>query len=152
VKRIFILLTLIAGAAVATGTVASAGSPAHAARVAKVELRQTALGKILVNGRGFTLYVFTRDRRNRDACVKISMCTSFWPVLKTSGRPIAGRGVKASLLSTIRLPDGIRQVTYVSRPLYRYSGDASPGQTSYVGLSQFGGHWYAINAAGRVVR
>ena len=70
----------------------------------------------------------------------------------SGGKPVAGPGVRASLLSTIRLPGGTRQVTYAGHALYLYSGDTGPGQTSYVGETAFGGRWYAIDASGRTVK
>jgi predicted lipoprotein with Yx(FWY)xxD motif len=60
--------------------------------------------------------------------------------------------VKASSLSTIKLPGGASQVTYAGHPLYLYSGDSGPGETDYVGVSAFGGDWDAINAAGHAVK
>jgi predicted lipoprotein with Yx(FWY)xxD motif len=47
---------------------------------------------------------------------------------------------------------GGKQVTYAGHPLYTYSGDSGPGQTSYVGAKSFGGTWYAINASGGTVK
>ncbi len=117
----------------------------------KVQLRHTKLGTILVNARGFTLYSFALDSRNRDRCVAIAGCTTVWPVLKTAGRPIAGSGAMRTLLGTIRVRGGV-QVTYAGRPLYTYIGDSGPGETSYVGFRQSGGAWYAINARGKVVK
>ena len=142
--------SLLIGLAVAGGTSAVV-APALAAGGTKVRIRHTSLGPILVNGRGFTLYVFTRDRRNRDKCHGISGCPAIWPLLTTNGRPMAGKGVKRSLLGTIKV-GGSRQVTYAGHPLYRYSGDFGPGSTSYVGFHEFGGTWYAINAKGKVVK
>jgi predicted lipoprotein with Yx(FWY)xxD motif len=125
---------------------------AHAARAASVELHNTSLGKILVDAQGFTLYEFTRDSRNKDTCVKVSGCSTVWPPLTTHGNPTAGAGVKASLLSTIKLPGGTRQVTYAGHPLYGYAEATERAETSYVGVSHFGGKWEAVNAAGSAVR
>ena len=134
-------------------TAAQGGVPtAQVARVAKVQLHKTSKGKILVNASGFTLYEFTKDGHNRDACAKISGCPGIWPALTTSGKPKAGSGVSASKLSTITLSGGAKQVTYAGHPLYTYSGDSGPGDTSYVGAMQFGGSWHAINAAGHAVK
>lgn len=140
---------MIIGLSVAVALLAAAVAEAAGS---KVQVRHTSLGSVLANGRGFTLYTFTRDGRGRDRCVSVSGCTGVWPVLKTSGSPIAGNGVRRSLLGTIKLAGGTRQVTYAGHPLYTYVGDSGPGQTSYVGFHQFGGTWYAINAAGRIVR
>ncbi len=126
-------------------------APAIAAAATKVQLRHTGVGTILANGRGFTLYVFTRDARNRDRCAGLSGCASVWPFLTTNGQTIAGKGVNARLLGSIRVGRS-RQVTYAGHPLYTYVGDAGPGSTGYVGFTQFGGTWDALNAAGNVVK
>ena len=144
-KRISILFTCIALLAAASATLA-AGSPA------RLKLGRTGLGKIVQNGRGFTIYMFTRDRRNKDNCVKVAGCTGVWPAVTTSGRPVIGPGLKRRLIGTITLPSGAKQVTYAGHPLYRYIGDSGPGDTSYVGFSQFGGSWFALNGAGRAVK
>jgi predicted lipoprotein with Yx(FWY)xxD motif len=145
VKRISILLTCIAALAVTAGAAA-------AGHRAKLELGSTRLGKIVENGRGFTVYMFTRDRRNKDNCEKVTGCAGVWPPVTTSRKALAGPGIKRSLIGTITLSPGVKQVTYAGHPLYTYSGDGGPGSTYYVGFSQFGGTWYALNAKGRAVK
>jgi predicted lipoprotein with Yx(FWY)xxD motif len=140
------LCLAVLAAATTTGVAAGAG------RAAKVVVRHTALGNILANGRGLTVYVFSRDSRNHDRCVSAGGCSGTWPPLTTSARPRHGPGIKGGLLGTIKLPGGAQQVTYAGHPLYTYIADGGPGQTFYVGVSQFGGTWYAVNAAGRVVK
>ena len=144
------LARLTAASAIAV-SIGVAGA-AEATSATKVQLRHTSVGTILVNNRGFTLYAFTRDSRNHDSCVTISGCMSVWPALRTSGNTVAGKGVKASLLGSIKLSNGVRQVTYAGHPLYTYSGDSSPGSTGYVGFSAFGGTWKAVTAAGKLVK
>lgn len=154
-RRTYILLAGVLASVASISTVAGAqvGVPsARASRAAKIGLRHTSLGNVLVNASGFTLYRFTSDARNKNACVKISQCPSTWPALSTSGKPVAGPGVKASLLSTITLPGGIKQVTYAGHPLYRYAAAEERAETTYVGAMQFGGTWYAVNAAGNTVK
>jgi predicted lipoprotein with Yx(FWY)xxD motif len=107
---------------------------------------------ILVNSRGFTIYAFTRDGRNSDNCARVSGCLSVWPPVTSSGTAIAGRGVNPRLIGAITLRNGIKQVTYAGRPLYTYVADSGPGQTFYVNVSQFGGRWPAVNAAGNEVK
>ncbi|HEY7953627.1 MAG TPA: hypothetical protein VID70_11660 [Solirubrobacteraceae bacterium] len=156
---VFLLGTLLSAASVAAvadvSALASAqsGRPsAQASRTTKVNLRRTNLGSILVNSSGHTLYEFTKDRSRSNSCVKISGCSEIWPALTSKGKPVAGSGVKASLLSTITLPGGSKQVTYAGHALYLYSADSGPGETSYVGEKAFGGTWYALNAAGHTVK
>lgn len=146
-RRILILMAAIAAILGVAAALASAS-----ARRATLELRRTGVGTILVNDRGFTLYAFTRDARNRDACAKIQGCPRAWPAITTGGRPIAGRGVHSGLIGTITLKGGAQQVTYAGHPLYTYVGDSGPGQTFYVNFFQFGGFWPAVNAGGSGVR
>jgi predicted lipoprotein with Yx(FWY)xxD motif len=150
-KRTYVFLTIALASAASAATVASAQSnhpAAHASRAATVQLRHTSLGSILVSSQGRTLYEFTRDHADKNSCAAISGCSEAWPSLKTNGRPTAGPGIKASLLSTT----SGNQVTYAGHPLYIYSGDNGPGDTSYVGAKSFGGTWYAINASGHTVK
>jgi predicted lipoprotein with Yx(FWY)xxD motif len=143
-----ILLTLISASALAGAHGAS--SPARPALFHTVELRKTGLGEVLVNSSGSILYEFSKDPAKKDTCVKISGCSEIWPALPVQGKPSAGAGVKASLLSTISLSGGKKQVTYAGHPLYIYS--AAPRSTSYAGEKQFGGTWFAVNAKGRPVK
>lgn len=146
-KRILTVMFATALALSLTASLASAG-----ATPAKLQLRKTSVGTILVNAKGFTLYAFTRDGRNEDNCVKISGCLGAWPVVSTTGKAIAGPGVRASLIGTITLKGGSRQVTYAGHPLYTYVGDSGPGSTFYVNFLQFRGRWPAVNAAGGEVK
>jgi predicted lipoprotein with Yx(FWY)xxD motif len=146
-KRIATVISTLVLVMMLSSALASASG-----RQAKLQLRNTKVGTILVNGRGFTLYAFTKDRRNVDACVKIRGCLGAWPALTTVVKPIAGTGVKASLIGTINVKGVGRQVTYNGFPLYTYVGDSRPGQTFYVNFFQFGGRWPAVNAAGKVVK
>jgi predicted lipoprotein with Yx(FWY)xxD motif len=153
-KRAFIILA--GAAAVAAGAFAAgaqgAAPTAHASRVAKIELRHTRIGTILTTSSGFTLYEFTRDHGKTNSCVKITNCSGSWPALQTTGSPIAGPGVRSSMLSQTSLPGAKKQVTYAGHPLYLYDGDTGPAETDYVAERAFGGNWYAINASGSSVK
>jgi predicted lipoprotein with Yx(FWY)xxD motif len=151
-----VLLACASGAAVASAndrpsSAQGAGATAHAAAASEVVLRHTRLGSILTTSSGFTLYEFTRDHGPSNSCVKIRECPQAWPALETVGHPTAGPGVRSSLLSSIRIAGGASQVTYAGHPLYRYSAD-SRGATDYVGVSAFGGNWYALSASGQAVK
>jgi predicted lipoprotein with Yx(FWY)xxD motif len=156
-KRINLLpasVLLVALAATASSVaLAHGGTPsARASLLHTVELRKTKLGKILVASSGYTLYAFSKDSRGKDACAKIKGCLQAWPAKEAQGKPSGGPGVRASLLSTVKLSTGETQVAYAGHPLYIYAGDSGPGQTSYVGVKQFGGTWSAVNAAGGLVK
>jgi predicted lipoprotein with Yx(FWY)xxD motif len=105
-----------------------------------------ALGKILVDSSGRTLYLFTKDSGTKSAC--IGMCATAWPPLLANGTPKAGKGVKASLIEVTSRSGGPSQVTYNGHPLYTFIKDTSPGDTNGEGLSAFGGRWFAVSPAG----
>jgi len=114
-----------------------------------VALASTQLGKVLVDGKGRTLYLFEADKGAMSKCS--GACAAAWPPLTSSGKPTAGTGVVASKLGTAKRPDGTTGVTYAGHPLYTYAGDTAPGQTAGEGLTDYGAEWYALSAAGKTV-
>ena len=154
------LAATLAGAIAVAATIVSLLAPAgaaatpgaHAARAQKIQLRHTSLGSVLVDSSGFTLYRFSKDSGKQNTCLKTSECSTTWPALESSGQPSVGPGLKASLISTIALPGGKRQVTYAGHPLYRYAAASERGETNYAGVRQFGGTWYAVSASGSTVK
>jgi predicted lipoprotein with Yx(FWY)xxD motif len=116
-----------------------------------ISTASTSLGRVLVNSRGHTLYLFAKDRNSKSACS--GMCAKFWPPVIATGTPRVAGGAKASLIGTIKRADGKRQVTYNHHPLYAFVKDTAKGQTHGEGLSAFGAKWYPVSVAGaRVVR
>lgn len=111
-----------------------------------VSTATTGLGRILVDSRGRTLYLFERDGRGRSACT--GACAAYWPPLLIRARPTAGQHAKQSLLGVIHRSDGTRQVTYAGHPLYRFVQDTRRGETTGQGLDQFGAEWYVLAPAG----
>jgi predicted lipoprotein with Yx(FWY)xxD motif len=113
---------------------------------ATVSVRQSTLGRILVDARGHTLYLFEKDTRGRSSCS--GACAAGWPPLIVSGKPRAGAGASAARLGRTKRADGRWQVTYNHHPLYTFVGDTMQGQTNGEGLSAYGAEWYALSAAG----
>ena len=150
-KRTITLVTAAALSAAILVAVALAGSAAASgtSKGALVALRKTALGSVLVDARGRTLYLFEKDSRGRSACD--GGCAAFWPPLLSSAKPRAGKGVRASLLGLTRRTNGKRQVTYAGHPLYLFVYDTKPGQTTGQGRTDYGGTWEAVTTNGRGV-
>lgn len=114
-------------------------------------VRSSSYGAILFDGRGRALYAFTRDRRGgRSRCY--GACARAWPVYFASGRLIAGKRVRRSLIGTVRRRDGRRQITYNGRPLYYYVGDTRPGQVTCQNVAEYGGTWLVMRPTGALVR
>jgi predicted lipoprotein with Yx(FWY)xxD motif len=111
-----------------------------------VGVMHTKLGRILVDARGHSLYVFAKDKNGKSSCN--GACLAYWPPLIGSGKAIAKPGVKASLLGRTKRKDGRWQVTYKRHPLYTFVGDTKKGQTSGEGLDDFGGEWDVVSPTG----
>ncbi len=160
-------ITLLAGAALvpltaltlaACGSGGSATAASHApepaaARATRhaptVRVAKTRLGKILVNSRGRTLYLFKKDSGTKSAC--FGPCATAWPPLRASRKPTVGPGAKASLVGTTKRSDGKPQVTYNGHPLYTFIMDTKSGDTAGEGLTAFGGRWFVVSPAGKQV-
>lgn len=145
VTTVFLTATL----SLAVGLGGALGATQSAALSATLATAKSSLGRILVDAQGRTLYLFEKDRRGRSACS--GTCASYWPPLLTRGKPVAGSGIKRSLLGVTRRGDGTSQVTYAGHPLYRFVQDTKPGQTTGQDLHDFGAGWYAVSPAGKKI-
>ena len=104
------------------------------------------LGKILVDGKGMTLYAFANDGPDKSNCS--GDCLKKWPPLLTLGSPMAGAGVDASLIGIATLSDGSKIVTYNKMPLYYWVNDTKPGDTNGEGI---GSVWFVVSPDGKPV-
>ena len=129
---------------------ASAPASAAAAKRAVVSVRPSRYGRILTDGRGFTLYLFTKETRAASRCY--GPCATAWPPLTTGAFPRAGSGARRRLLGTTRRADGTRQVTYRGHPLYYYVGEKRPLQVLCQDVFEFGGRWLVVSPRGRGIR
>ena len=93
-----------------------------------VKVAGSKLGRILVDDKGRTLYLFEADKNGKSACS--GACAATWPPYKV----------------------GAKQVVYHGHPLYYYVGDGkTQGSTKGEGLNTYGGKWYAVDANGKAV-
>lgn len=142
----------------ATDTQAAAETPTVSVPVtgaATVNVSESAdFGSILVDGNGFSLYLFMQDTQNSgtSTCTDADGCTIEWPPLLTDGDPVAGEGVDAALLGTITRDDGSTQVTYNGWPLYLFEEDTAAGDTNGQGLDEFGGLWFLVSPTGEAIQ
>jgi predicted lipoprotein with Yx(FWY)xxD motif len=138
-----LLVLLAALIAVGGATAASSAVTLHAVTNAALRAR------IVVDSGGFTLYHLTSEKKGSIGCS--GSCRKTWPPLLVVGaeKPLAGAGLSASKLGTIKRRDGGVQLTYNGYALYLYSGDKKAGQTHGQGVERL---WYAMTPAGVVTR
>src|SRR6266511_1644051 len=118
----------------------ASGSPAT------IGVADGGLGKILVDSKGRTLYLFQKNSGTKSTCFGKRAVN--WPPLRVSGRPTEGSGADPALVGTTSRPGGKQQVTYNGHPLYLFEGDKNAGDTNGEGVNAFGGSWFALSPAG----
>lgn len=116
----------------------------------EIEVMNSRYGRMLFDGRGRAIYLFTREGGTKSRCY--GDCAAAWPPVYTSGRPRAGKGVRAGLLGTTTRRGGRRQVTYNGHPLYYYVSDVRSGQVTCQDVVEFGGTWLVVDPAGNAIR
>jgi predicted lipoprotein with Yx(FWY)xxD motif len=126
----------------ASSSTASAASVATSSAATTVQVRiDPALGTILVDGQGLTLYKYAKDGANASAC--LAACATAWPPLAATGALTLPAGVPGTL-ATFPRSDGVTQVSFNGVPLYRYAKDQRAGDVTGQGV---GGVWSVANVA-----
>jgi len=104
-------------------------------RPSSVSVSKNVLGYVLVDSNsGATLYYYEEDEPGRSSCD--ADCVRVWSPHEAP-RMANARGD----WTIVARGDGIRQWAYKGRPLYRYSGDLTPGEA--YGHGGQGGKWQA---------
>jgi len=93
----------------------------------------------LTTGDGLSLYISLKDTGGKSNCD--ATCLQTWHPLLAAGRVIAGPGVDQTKLGVILLANGTKQVSYLGAPLYTYSKDVNPGDTTGQGIN---GVWFLV--------
>ncbi len=120
----------IKSAAQASATQAPAASAPSGPAMVNVG-KNDKLGSILVDDKGMTLYLYTKDTPNAPTCY--DKCATAWPPLLTTGNAVAGAGLDASKFGTAARTDGTTQVTYNGWPLYYFAKDTQAGDVARPG-------------------
>ena len=90
---------------------------------------------MLVDDGGLTLYGFTKDADGHPTCE--GDCAEAWPPLLVDG-PELPAGLDPAVFSVVERPDGGFQLKAGKWPLYRFAGDAAPGETNGQGRATCG--------------
>lgn len=105
------------------------------------------LGKILVDAKGMTLYLFDKDEKDKSNCS--GNCLTNWPPLtvKDEKEVMAGEGITGTL-ATITRDDGSYQVTVNGMPVYYYAKDMAAGDVVGQGV---GDVWWVLGPDGNKI-
>lgn len=136
------LLIAACGSSSSGNTTSSAASTQPAAQTSSgssnallVKSASSALGTILVDSQGMTLYHLSGEQNGKFICTSTA-CVGVWhPLIAPSSGTPSG---EAGALGTVKRPDGTVQVTYKGEPLYTFTGDQQSGETKGQGIKDVG--------------
>jgi len=117
-----------------------------ASNMLALTVSKPALGSIITDSDGKTLYMYTKDTKDTSACY--DACATNWPPL-LADKIDAKDGVDAKLIGYTKRTDGKMQVTYNGMPLYYWAKDVKPGDTTGQNV---GGVWFVIAPDGKVIK
>ena len=92
----------------------------------------TSAGKVYADAAGMTLYTFDKDAANASNCY--DACAAMWPPFKADATAKA-----AGEWTIVSRKEGAKMWAYEGKPLYTYSKDTKPGETTGDGM---GGVWH----------
>ncbi|AZK96941.1 MULTISPECIES: SCO0930 family lipoprotein [Streptomyces] len=143
-----------AGAAAGSGTGSdtSTGTGDAAGALPPLSVRKDAkLGPIVRDGKGRTLYRFTKDTDWPMKSNCTGPCLDTWRPAKMLDKAAVAQatGIDPKLIIEYKRPDGTRQLTVDCWPLYWFTGDKAPGETKGQGV---GGTWFAVRADGALAK
>jgi predicted lipoprotein with Yx(FWY)xxD motif len=127
-------------------TASSTPATTAAAGAAPVTVAKTALGDILVDAKGFTLYAFTNDSNGTSTCT--GGCAQAWPPATVASEDLPA-GLDPKVFSVVEGPDETYQLKAGSWPLYTYAGDQAAGDVNGEGS---GGKWFVVAPDGSLIK
>ena len=123
------------------GTTPTASSSGTLIKTATATVKGTSQ-TILTTAQGMTLYYRTSDVPPSTVCS--GGCAGAWPPLVVSGSGAPTSTVSLSGKLTVVADANGNQVEYNGHPLYTFSGDTGPGQTTGEGV---GGVWHVCTSS-----
>jgi predicted lipoprotein with Yx(FWY)xxD motif len=161
-RRLLGVVLGVGTAAAVAGLLAACGGSSSKGNV-NTAFNKALKATILVDSRGRTLYEFDADTENTPTCYDDATyhCSKGWLPLLVHGAVKAGKGVDASLLTTVKRTDGTVQVSYNRHLVYTFAGFRSggnappaPGDTKLgdVNGQAYIDYWWALSPAGKLIK
>ena len=138
------------GTPVATSSAASPGTTAPSATSASMDLKTatSTLGNIVVDGKGMSLYFYTKDTKGTTTSACTGACLDAWPIAVASSATPKVEGITGTA-ATITSPDGKLQLTLNGMPLYYFAQDTKPRDVLGQGVKEV---WYLSTPAGEMIK
>jgi predicted lipoprotein with Yx(FWY)xxD motif len=123
---------------------------ATATETATVDLKtaSSSKGEIVVDGKGMSVYYFTKDVKDSGKSNCTGDCLVAWPPVLTTNETPKVEGVTGKV-GTIDTPDGKKQVTVEGMPVYLWEKDKAPGDVTGQGVGKV---WYLVAPDGKMIK
>jgi predicted lipoprotein with Yx(FWY)xxD motif len=118
---------------------ASAPATTPAPSYTVMTMNKAGIGDYLVDGKGMTLYYFTRDTAGKSNAT--AQVIANWPIFYVTSIVVPSN-LKPSDFGSVSGFSGQMQATYKGWPLYYYIKDQAAGDVLGQGV---GGVWYILN-------
>jgi predicted lipoprotein with Yx(FWY)xxD motif len=133
------------GSAGATSESAASSSSAENAELATAD---SALGTIVVDSKGMSVYMFDKDTQGSGKSSCTGGCLEAWPPVIAEADSPAVDGVTGDV-ATITRDDGTVQVTLDGWPLYYWQGDKAAGDVAGQGVQDV---WWVLAPDGSKIQ
>jgi predicted lipoprotein with Yx(FWY)xxD motif len=117
---------------IATGIVAMLALSSAALAAGPATEADSAKGKIFVDEKGMTLYIFDKDEPGKSNCY--DQCATNWPPLMAAAGAMADGD-----WTIVDRTDGTKMWAYKGKPVYLWIKDTKPGDITGDGV---GGVWH----------
>jgi predicted lipoprotein with Yx(FWY)xxD motif len=124
------------------------GESSPAAGSVDLKTAKSSLGEIVVDGKGMTVYYFTKDKKDSGVSNCTGDCIVAWPPVLTESDSPKVDGVTAKI-GTIKTPEGKKQITIDGMPVYYWQKDTKPGDVTGQDVNEV---WYVVAPDGTMIR
>jgi predicted lipoprotein with Yx(FWY)xxD motif len=126
---------------------APASSMSTPAAASELKVAESKVGQIVVDGKGMSVYYYTKDTKDSGTSACTGGCLTAWPPVTTTSATPSVEGVMGTL-GTIATPDGKKQVTINGMPIYYYAKDKAAGDITGQGVNSV---WYLVAPSGEMI-
>jgi predicted lipoprotein with Yx(FWY)xxD motif len=126
---------------------APASSMSTPAAASELKVAESKVGQIVVDGKGMSVYYYTKDTKDSGTSACTGGCLTAWPPVTTTSTTPSVEGVMGTL-GTIATPDGKKQVTINGMPIYYYAKDKAAGDITGQGVNSV---WYLVAPSGEMI-
>ena len=131
-----------------TSTTESASGGASDMASVDLKTASSSKGDIVVDGKGMSVYYFTKDVKDSGKSNCTGDCLVKWPPVIAATDTPKVEGVTGKV-GTIDTPDGKKQVTVNGMPVYLWEKDKAPGDITGQGV---GNVWYLVAPDGTMIK